>query len=154
MNINYTQKRVRHSILVFPVSLILDLYDFSPNGIFSLLEDEGKLRESCVEKFTSKVCSCWERHQKFSKLSRSTCKPIQLPELGFTIRHFATDVPYSTVGLDSFCDMYYISIVYLSTFGLFLKGGFYPKKLRLCASFYSRASRKCCTKDQKNGNSD
>lgn len=75
-----------------------ELFDQKPCGIFSLLDDECKLKEPSVENFSSKLHFTWNN----SDLKPSSSKAIKFDHIDskkFAVNHFAGPVHYSTVNI-------------------------------------------------------
>lgn len=62
------------------------MFENKTNGIFALLEDEGKLRKNSNENFTNRISEISKNHIALT----STLN-------GFIIKHYARNVEYSTV---------------------------------------------------------
>lgn len=75
------------------LSYILDLMD----GILRLLEDEAKIKTGSAAMFFQKIKSTFIAHSKF-KLPKYSRESSQIcNSFGFEIRHFGTEVFYSSV---------------------------------------------------------
>lgn len=74
--------------------LFSDLFDHKSIGIFSLLNDECKLRKPSVENFGSNLKNSWGT-QKMSPIK--WINPRKKSEDTFLISHFTSDVQYATV---------------------------------------------------------
>lgn len=105
MNINY--------FLFHP-----ELFDHKSKGIFSLLDDESKVREPSVQNFTSKLRSVWDNHSDVADLNLRAINLLHTPKNTFTIRHFAGVVRYSTVKiLFSFhLNFFYVFLFFIERF--------------------------------------
>lgn len=76
----------------FPLQ-ILDLFHHKSRGIFSILNDECKLQNPSMQNFGSNLKNSWEK----AETSITWNFRGQHSETTFLIRHFASEVRYSTV---------------------------------------------------------
>lgn len=76
----------------------LELFDHKSIAIFSLLDDECKIREPSVQNFTYKLRTVSNNnHTVVADPNLRAIKWLHNSENNFIIRHFAGDVRYSTV---------------------------------------------------------
>lgn len=78
---------------IFFLLVILDLFHHKSRGIFSLLNDECKFQNPSMQNFASNLKSLWEK----DKTSITWNFNGQNVKTTFSIRHFSSDVRYSTV---------------------------------------------------------
>lgn len=93
------------------IKTISDIFDHKKMGIFTLLDSECIMREPSTEKFMDRLVCTWEKHTAFNRTNMSHLKKFQLTKNSFIIRHFAGDVPYSTVCLNNLCECKYIVFI-------------------------------------------
>lgn len=72
---------------------ILDLFDHKSRGLFSILNDECKFKSPSTQNFASNLKNAWEKPGTL--ITWNFCG--QKSETTFVIRHFSSDVRYSTV---------------------------------------------------------
>lgn len=74
---------------------VLDLFHHESKGIFALLDDECKLLKPTNINFALNLKNKWEKDPVSIMWNASG----QISANIFTIRHFSSDVRYSTVGI-------------------------------------------------------
>lgn len=75
------------------VIFLSDLFHHKSRGIFSILNDECKFQKPSMENLASNLRNAWDKHE--SLITWNFCSKKE--NINFLIRHFSSDVRYSTV---------------------------------------------------------